>query len=149
MANTGDFIPAFQFIASEVNKLTSIRDYIDNETAIKVLYRMYFNVYDVFLVIAEQEENKGYADTLLLPFHAKYKTIKYAYLIEFKYIKREIQDKKLASLKRKLIKEAQAKLQQYEQDETLLKTIGAPPYGMVTLKKIVIVFHGWEMIYIK
>jgi hypothetical protein len=25
--------------------------------------------------------------------------------------------------------------------------LGLPPYGMVSLKKVIVVFHGWELAY--
>ncbi len=102
--------------------------------------------------------NKGYADLLMEPFLAKYEDIKYSYIIELKYIKRsetksqkekkpkDISGEGKTSLDKKiqkLVKEAEAQLQQYSADEKLSQTL-----AKTTLIKLVLVFHGHEVVYI-
>ncbi|HPM02769.1 MAG TPA: PD-(D/E)XK nuclease domain-containing protein, partial [Candidatus Cloacimonadota bacterium] len=81
------------------------------------------------------------------PFYIKYKDIKFAYLIELKYIKRSIKDTEFDDLLQQKIKEAKHQLDQYAEDEYERQMLGLPPFGKVTLKKVIIVFHGWELAY--
>ncbi|MBP7564222.1 MAG: AAA family ATPase [Candidatus Cloacimonetes bacterium] len=147
MAFKGTFKPAFEFIESEIKKQTSIRDFIDGESIVKTFYLSYLNIYDFYISASEEEMNKGYADLILKPFYIKYKEIKFAYLIELKYIKRSIKDKEFDDLLQQKIQEASHQLNQYEEDEYERQMLGLPPYGMVTLKKVIIIFHGWELAY--
>jgi len=91
--------------------------------------------------------NKGYADLIMKPFYIKYKDIKYAYLIELKYIKRSVTDAELKTLQQQKIQEAKKQLTKYSEDDFARKMLGLPPYADVTLKKVIIVFHGWELAY--
>jgi hypothetical protein len=63
----------------------------------------------------------------------------YGYLIELKYIKRgeltrDILEKKIA--------EAREQLGKYAQDDHVVKAMSRGK-----LKKIVLIYHGWEMVY--
>ncbi|HPM03344.1 MAG TPA: PD-(D/E)XK nuclease domain-containing protein, partial [Candidatus Cloacimonadota bacterium] len=71
----------------------------------------------------------------------------YAYLIELKYIKRSVKDKDLDDLLQQKIQEASKQLNQYSEDEYARQMLGLPPYGKVSLKKVIVVFHGWELAY--
>lgn len=42
---------------------------------------------------------------------------------------------------------AQNQLNQSANDDYACKMLALPPYGSVKLKKLIIVFHGWELIY--
>ena len=147
MAFKGTFKPAFEFIESEIKKQTSLRDFIDGESIVKTFYLSYLNIYDFYISASEEEMNKGYADLIMKPFYIKYKDIKFAYLIELKYIKRNVKDKEFDDLLQQKIQEAKLQLDQYAEDEYERQMLGLPPYGMVTLKKVIIVFHGWELAY--
>jgi len=147
MAFKGTFKPAFEFIESEIKKQTSLRDFIDGESIVKTFYLSYLNIYDFYISASEEEMNKGYADLIMKPFYIKYKDIKFAYLIELKYIKRSIKDTEFDDLLQQKIKEAKHQLDQYAEDEYERQMLGLPPFGKVTLKKVIIVFHGWELAY--
>jgi hypothetical protein len=151
MAYRGEYQPMFKFIAGEIKKNTSLRDFIkknDNEAIVKLFYLKDLAMFDLYLVDSERELNKGYSDLLLNPFIAKYKDLKYAYLIEFKYIKRSVKMKDLKVEIPKNVEQAEQQLQQYAIDDKVKKSLHLPPYGEVELKKVVIVFHGWEIVYI-
>jgi hypothetical protein len=151
MAYRGQYQPIFKFIAGEIKKNTSLRDFIkknDNEQIVKLFYLKDLMLFDLYLVDSEREQNKGYSDLLLKPFIAKYKDLKYGYLIEFKYIKRSVKMKDLKVEIPKNVEQAEQQLQQYAIDDKVKKSLHLPPYGEVELKKIVIVFHGWEIVYI-
>jgi hypothetical protein len=147
MAYFGNFKPTFEFIENQIKKQSSLRDFIDGETFVKAFYLSFLNIYDFYISASEEEMNKGYADLIMKPFYIKYKDIKFAYLIELKYIKRSIKDKEFEDLLLQKIQEASSQLNQYAEDEYERQMLGLPPYGMVTLKKVIIVFHGWELAY--
>ena len=147
MAYRGEFKEAFEFIENEIKKQSSLRDFIDGETFVKAFYLSFLNIYDFYISASEEEMNKGYADLIMKPFYIKYKDIKFAYLIELKYIKRSIKDTEFDDLLQQKIKEAKHQLDQYAEDEYERQMLGLPPFGKVTLKKVIIVFHGWELAY--
>jgi hypothetical protein len=150
MALKGEFKPLFEFIAQAIKKNTGIRDYINtqnNEQSVKFMYLKDFCIYDTYIVKSEPEANKGYADLLLMPFNMKYHNIKYGYLIEFKYIKKGTKKKELPTILQSMVAEAKEQIQQYSFDEHIAKTMGLPPFGEVILKKVIIVFHAWDLAY--
>ncbi len=147
MAFKGTFKPAFEFIQNEIQKQSVLRDFIDGENIVKTFYLSYLNIYDFYISASEEEMNKGYADLILKPFYIKYREIQYAYLIELKYIKRSVKDKDLDELLQQKIQEASKQLNQYSEDEYARQMLGLPPYGKVSLKKVIVVFHGWELAY--
>jgi hypothetical protein len=153
MAYNGNFKPLFEFIAKSINDNTSIRDYIntqDNEHTIKIIYLKDLGMMDMYIVESEKELNKGYADLWLVPFNTKYKQfggIPYAYLIEFKYIKRDVSGKEQEATIEKLVAEAKEQLAKYSDDVNSKRIVGLKPQGNITLKKLIIIFHGWELAY--
>ncbi|MEJ5198104.1 MAG: PD-(D/E)XK nuclease domain-containing protein, partial [Anaerolineae bacterium] len=81
----------------------------------------------------------GFADIYLEPFLARYPDIQYGYLIELKYLPRG--EERAARLPA-LIAEAEGQLRRYRADERVRKVA-----GRVTLKSVVLVYHGWELVY--
>jgi hypothetical protein len=151
MAYQGEFKPLFHFIADEISKNTSVRDFInesDNEQVVKLFYLKDLILFDTYIVYSESENNKGFADLLLKPFIAKYKDIKYAYLLEIKYIKRSTKKKALKAEIAKKVEQAEEQLKKYAIDDKVKKALHTEPYGEVILKKVAIVFYGWEVVYI-
>ncbi len=151
MAYEGDFKPVFNFLAFEINRQTKIRDYIEGEKVIQGFFMAYFGLFDFYLTLSEEELNKGlrtYADIVLKPFYLKYSDIKYAFLFEFKYIPRTKNTKKLAAGLKERIEQSRKQLLKYAGDRNLEKSMYTGQYGNVTLKKGIIVFHGWEMVHI-
>ena len=139
MAYDGVWEPVFDFLAGEVKNQTSVRDYLAGEKVIQGFLLAYLNLTDYFLPGTEMEMNKGFADIFLEPFWARFPDMGYGYVIELKYIKRgeltrDILEKKIA--------EAREQLNKYAQDDHVVKAMSKGK-----LKKIVLVYHGWEMVY--
>ena len=98
-ALNGD-IQVFEFLAKEIEKNTSIRDYIKNELVIKSFYITYFSLVPYYITKTELELNKGFTDLFVKPF---YKEVKYFALVELKYIPRteKLSNEKIDKLKKK------------------------------------------------
>ncbi|MBF0224742.1 MAG: AAA family ATPase [Desulfobacterales bacterium] len=139
MAYRGEWKPVFDMISDEINKQTSVRNYIQGEAAIRGFLLAYINMSDFFITRCEVEMNKGFADIYFQPFLFKYPDMKYAYLMELKYIKRDEYNENI--LKEK-VKEAKQQLEKYAKDEFVQKTI-----GNTIFQKLIVVFNGWEMVY--
>ena len=138
MANRGDWQPALEFIRDAIAEQTGIRDYMDGEKVVHAFLAAHFGVVGQFLIHAERELNKGYADLHLEPFLAQYPNIAYGYVLEAKYLKRsETADEETV---RKQLEEAKRQLERYLADEGLRKRM--PKVRHIGLA---LVFHGWEM----
>ena len=137
MAYNGEWKPVFQFLADEVKKQTSIRDYLTGEKVVQTFLLAYLNVTDYYVTRTEEEMGKGFADICLEPFSAKYPDVNYGYLIELKYLARTdfSEDKQHAALA-----DAKKQLKQYAADERLIKRNQG-----TGLKCLALVFCGWEM----
>jgi hypothetical protein len=112
-----------------------------------MFYLIYFSLDNFFVIKTEQELNKGKADIVMLP-NPKIPEINYAYLIEFKYIKKSVTENALPETLEKTITQAQVQLMQYDQDDNFKKLHGMKPHGKIELKKLIIVFHGWELVHL-
>ncbi len=149
LAYRGEFKPVFEFLAAEINRQTRVRDYIQGEKVIQGFFLAYLGICDFYISLSEEELNKGYADIVLKPFCIKYRDIGYAYLIEFKYIPRTDDKKELEKRLREKIAMSRKQLSRYGADEHLHKMLSLAPWGSVKLKKAIIVFHGWELVYME
>ncbi|MCL2064464.1 MAG: ATP-binding protein [Candidatus Cloacimonetes bacterium] len=147
MAYDGDFKPAFEYIQKLLNIQTSVRDFKNGEAVIKTFHLIYLNINDFYISYSEKEMNKGFADITLFPFYQKYPDMKYAYLIELKYIKKDFEGEKLSSEIQNKIKEATEQLEKYSEDHYSKKEFSIAPYGDVVLKKLIVIYQGWEMVY--
>ncbi len=137
MAYRGQWREVFDFLSEEVKRQTSVRDYLQGEKVIQGFLLAYLNVTDFFLTRSEQEMNKGFADIWLEPFLARFPDMKFGYLIELKYISRgEFSD----ALLRENIDEARHQLERYSEDERVARI---PEH--VAVKKLALVFNGWEL----
>lgn len=81
----------------------------------------------------------GFVDFYLEPFLARYRDMKFGYLVELKYITRNAFTP--AELANK-ISEAESKLARYANDPRIQRVA-----AQVTLKKLVLVYSGWELVY--
>jgi len=137
MAYRGEWKPFFEFLQKEVEKQTSVRDFLTGEKVIQTFLLAYLNICDYFLAKTEQDMNKGFSDLYLSPFVAKYPDMKFSYLIELKYIsKTQFDEIKLNTL----VENAKQQALQYIQDERVKQDI-----GNTTLKTLVIVYKSWEL----
>ncbi len=158
MAYQGEFKAVFQFIANELKKQTKIRDYIAGEKIIQGFFLAYLNIADFYQSCSEEEMNKGYADIVFKPFWQKYSDMKYAYLCEFKYFARiagfnklsKVNKEKIVNEKCKpFIVESEKQLAEYADDDFAKKTMHTSPHGNIILKKMIVIFHGWELVYLE
>ncbi|MEA1955440.1 MAG: AAA family ATPase [Campylobacterota bacterium] len=127
----------FTYLADMIKENTGIRDYIYKEQSVKSMYIAYLSLSPYYIIKSELELNKGFVDILIKPFNPY---VKFVGLLEFKYINRtDKADKKTIE---KLKQEAIDQLNKYENDSLITdhtdKGLG--------LKKVVLIFHGWEML---
>ncbi|MDM8519702.1 AAA family ATPase [Anaerolineales bacterium HSG6] len=137
MAYQGEWRPVFEFLADEVEKQTSIRDYLTGEKVIQTFLLAYLSVTDYFIIRTEEELGKGFVDLYLEPFLAKYDHLQYSYLIELKYLTRtEFTEEKL----KEQLAEAKTQLNQYATDTRIIKRSRG---GQII--KVALAFSGWEL----
>jgi hypothetical protein len=139
MAYQGEWQPVFQFLADEVEKQTSIRDYLSGEKVIQTFLLAYLNVADYYISRTEVEMGKGFVDLYLEPFFPKYEDVKYAYLIELKYI---TQSKFTSKVLQEQVKEAKRQLRQYASDPRVIKANRG-----VNLISVMLIFREWELVH--
>jgi len=138
MAYQGEWQAVFEFLAQEVDKQTSIRDFLSGEKVVQTFLLAYLNVTDYYITRTEEEMGKGFVDLYLEPFVSKYDRVKYAYLIELKYIRRSEFSEDLLQEK---LGEARRQLRQYASDRRVIRgSRGA------SLSLVVLVFRGWELV---
>ena len=155
MAFQNDYKSILDYIAKLINHQTSIRDFKEGEDVVKTFHNVYLRVNDIYYTKTEYEMNKGYADIVLFPNFTKYPAIKYAYLIEVKYIKRSTSSAKNKrgmvrggqSKLNEIIDEAIKQLNEYSKDHPSRKEYHLEPFGPVHLTKLIVVYQGWEMVY--
>jgi hypothetical protein len=147
LAYNGEFKPAFEYITKEINDLTSVRDAIREEIVAKSFFLFNYGRTNYYTIKSEMETNKKYADLTLIPCFYRHTDILYAYMIEFKYIKRDIKGKKLKPAIQEKIAQAKEQLDIYASDENVKKEMGIAPFGNITLKKIIAVYHGSQLVY--
>ncbi len=137
MAYKGEWEPVFCFLAGEVEKQTSVRDYLSGEKVVQTFLLAYLNVTDYYITRSEEETGKGFADLYLEPFLSKYPDIGYAYLIEVKYMTRcEFSEEKM----KEQLESAEIQLRKYAADTGTVRRSGG-----TALKRIALIFSGWEL----
>jgi hypothetical protein len=128
-----DSLELFDFLAKELDKTTSLRDLISQESDIKMFYMTYFSLNRLYSAISELELNKGYADILLLKAPNINEDIPNV-LIEFKFLKQndKVNEKEL----KQTISKAQEQITQYKQNSKFKID-----------KSIIVIFRGFEIVY--
>jgi len=79
----------FHYFAKELKDNSSIRDFIDGESFIKGYFIALLNQTNLFTVLSEKEENKGYVD-IFLKYARDLKENLPEFIIELKYLKDQI-----------------------------------------------------------
>ena len=115
---------------------------------------VYLGLSDLYIIHAEKELNKGFADLLMEPFIARYEGMKYSYLLEIKYLKRaddskqitknsnqKMTEKRFEQDIKKMAKEAEDQLQRYCRDEKLKNIL-----EQTKLIKLSLIFFGHELL---
>ena len=142
MAVNGEWRPVFDFLRDAIATQTGIRDYLDGEKIIQGFLAAYLGVSRHFLLRTEPELNKGFADISLEPPVAQYPDLQRGYLIELKYIPRG--DGAGDANVQAAVRDAEAQLRRYLADERLNRM-----YPTVRFSGLVLVFHGWEMVWVE
>ena len=106
----------------------------------------YLSVTDYYVFRSEAELGKGFADIALEPQLAHYPHLRHGYLIELKYVKRSERsphgEPAGEAAVAAAVETATAQLEQYLADERL-----ARQFPEVRFIGLVVVFHGWEMVF--
>ena len=143
MSYRGEWRPFFDYLNQAVEKQTSMRDHLNAEKVFHGFLLAYLNVTHHFHTWSEREMGGGFVDLYLEPFIARFPNIQCGYLIELKYISQSEYDKEGGKKKyKKLITDAEEQLQQYADDPRI-----AELDDQLTLKKLVLVYRGWELAY--
>ena len=143
MANRGEWRPVFDFLGEAITRQTGIRDYISGEKVVQGFLAAYLSVTDYYVFHSEAELGKGYADIALEPQLAQYPHLRHAYLIELKYVKRsERNESAIEVATAAAVEIATAQLERYLADERL-----ARQFPGVCFIGLIVVFHGWEMVF--
>ncbi|MCP5104942.1 MAG: AAA family ATPase, partial [bacterium] len=140
MAVNGEWKPLLDYITNRMRESMSLRDLITGEKSIQAFLNVYLGLSDLYVIHAEKELNKGFADIVMEPFLARYEGLNYAYILEIKYIKAGVKpgDPKIQRLK----SEAEEQLKKYSIDEKFRKTM-----EKTNLVKVVLIFSGHEAVY--
>jgi hypothetical protein len=141
MAYRGEWQPLFEFIILRMRESMSLRDLISGEKSIQAFLNVYLGLSNLYIIHAEKELHKGYADIVMEPFLPRYEGIAYSYLLEIKYLKAGVKPGDAAV--RRLQAEAENRLAGYSLDEKFRKSI-----EQTTLIKLVLIFSGHEAVYI-
>jgi len=145
MAYQGEWVPLFKYIALRMKESMSLRDLITGEKSIQAFLNVYLGLSQRYIVHVEKELNKGFADIVMEPFKARFPEIKYAYLIEIKYMKKVKGKKAKENGKlQQLIAEAKKQLSKYSMDSKFEKSMTG-----TNLIKLVLVFTGIELVHIE
>ena len=135
-----------EFLSEAIARQTGIRDYIAGEKVIQGFLAAYLSVSDYYVFRSEAELGKGHADISLEPLVARYPHLQRGYLIELKYLKRSERSQRSESVDEAGVataaSEATAQLERYLAEERL-----ARQFPGVRFIGLVLVFHGWEMVY--
>jgi hypothetical protein len=135
LAYDGIWKNLFIYILDKFYQAISIRDFVFHEEGIKTFMLAYLNIAPFYVVKSEPEMNHGYSDIFLEPLGD---SIKYAYIIELKYLKAE----QINSAKKRESAITSAKKHAKEQLEQYTKLINRP------VQKIIIVASAKEYLYL-
>ena len=144
MAYDGDWKPFFNFFSEQIYKQTSVRDFMEGEKTVQMFHLVYLNLVNYFIVHSETEMGKGFSDLWLTPNFIAHPQMQHCYLIEFKYVKRELEAEiknRESALAQKLNAQATEQLHRYASDPRI-------PYAKskTTLHLLLVIYCGWEMV---
>lgn len=137
MAYQGEWQPVFRFFADELQRQSTIREFIDGEAHVKGFLLAYLGLTRGYVICPEYEASKGYADFYMMPDLLHQPDIAYSYIIEVKYLRREATNTELSKVKQ----EASEQLLRYAADTQVQRTKGDTRLCLITL-----IFKGWELV---
>ena len=144
MAYDGNWRPFFNYFSQQINKQTSVRDFIEGERTVQMFHLVYLNLLNYYTVHSEAEMSKGFPDLWLAPNFIAHPEMQHCYIVELKYVARnsEADAKNPDSvLVKQLTAEANAQLQRYATDTRILASVGT-----TTLHLLRVIYCGWEMV---
>jgi len=145
MAYVGEWENCLDMMAVMIKDCMAVRDLINKEKAIQVLFIALFHYGSPFIISSELEANFGYVDIALAPDLLRYPDMQDSYLIELKYLQKteEYDDK----IRDKFIEKATEQLAKYAEDKNIQKQWQLKPEGHINLTKLIVIFQGEEMKY--
>lgn len=142
MAYDGKWRPLFDYIGLQMTESINLRDFITGEKTIHAFLNVYLGLSSLYIIHREREYNKGFADLVLEPFTARYEGIKYAFMLEIKYIKESERRKHgFEEIIERQKQVAEQQLAKYSADAQLAKAL-----AKTTLIKLALVFCGSELL---
>jgi len=144
MAYYGEWKPFFDYFAEQIDRQTSVRDFITGEKTVQMFHLVYLNLVNYFTIHSEAEMGKGFVDLWLQPNFIVRPNMKHCYLVELKYVPRSQEtDAKNpeSALVKKLNTEADAQLHRYAADPRIIASV-----GKTTLHLLRVIYCGWEMV---
>ena len=144
MAKCGTWQPAIELAAQVLKETLCARDLLDGEKAVQAAFAALLSPGSAFAVRTEHRAGFGFADLALAPRIITFPNIKYAALIEVKYLKKA--EKLPENAKAALLAEAKEQLERYAKDHNLAQEWRLTPDGTVTLVRLALVFHGEELV---
>lgn len=140
MAYEGDWKPVFEYFASELERQSAIREFIEGEAHIKGFLLAYLGLTRAYIIYPEYESNKGYADFYMQPDLVHQPDMVYSYIVEVKYARRDASEAEVEVLR----KEASEQLRRYAFDGKVQRTKGKTQLRLITL-----VFKAWELVHLE
>ena len=142
MMYDGNWEKPIKLIAETISQGMCARDKIEGERYVQAYFKALFGLSDAMIVSSERSALDGYTDIAIAPHLAQYPEIEYGFLIEMKYLK-----SKEEYNEKEIIETATGQLAKYAEDKNINKEWQIKPNGNVTLKKIILIFHGRELKY--
>ncbi len=143
MAYVNKWKPCLDMMAEMIKECMAVRDLIDQEKPVQVLFNALFHYGSPFIISSELEANFGFIDIALAPDLLHYPDMQDSYLIELKYLKKD--EKYNDDVKNAQIAKAKTQLAKYAKDKNIQKQWQLKPEGQIQLTKIVVIFQGEEM----
>ena len=138
MAYRGEWEVFFDYLAEEIARQASVRDFLQGEKMIQGFLLAWLNLSPYFQVFSEAEQAGGFVDLYLAPFYLRYPDMRHAYLIELKYLSRTEDS---PAKRTRLLDDARAQLRRYGGDARVREALGE-----ATLHAIVLLYSGWELV---
>ena len=137
LAYDGNWKSYFQYIGNAIHRYSSQRDKQKGEYFVHgfTLAMTCQNPY--YRPISESDTQDGYADIFMLPLLDIYSDMLHSYIIELKYAKSKDPETRVEELR----KQATEQVKRYAETEMVKSAVKT-----TTLHKIVVVFHGTEMV---
>ena len=139
MAYRGEWEGFFDYLAEEIARQASVRDFLQGEKMIQGFLLAWLNLSPYFQVFSEAEQAGGFVDLYLAPFYFRYPDMRHAYLIELKYLSRAEDS---PARRAQLLEAGRAQLRRYAGDARVQS-----PLGEATLHPILLLYSGWELIH--